>query len=423
MRGFFYGPISSDESRHNPSKKLNMLRRETLRRSNQSNSSHLLRCLPQFLILLSHTKPTTVMKVLYLFLLPLFFSCSLNKEQPITDAEATAYAKSIDSAVAKGDKNIINKVLDEDLFADEVAKAAGQGSNRGLKDGVKTGLQKQNLSRQVFASLGEDGSYEFVKQYGKDGTQHIVFRLFGEGGLNYHDFTLAKYHDKIKAKDIYIFLSGENLSKTMGGIVTAMMDANDKAAISLKEQSQRLPQIRSLYQQKKFEEAKRLFDGLPPGLRKEKGFQLLNVQITSGMDKDAYTGAMNEFEKLYGDDPTVQLALFDNYFYRGEYDRLLKVLDGLDKAVQDPLLDYYRASVYTKKGDEAAAVRYLEALQKKKPDFGPGALELLAHYMNKNEIKKADDVVAAYKANANLPQSRLADVKALYPDAAEKMKW
>lgn len=375
----------------------------------------------QIIILVLHTKPTVVMKLLYVFLLPLAVACSLKKEQPVTDAEAIAYAKSIDAAFLKGDKNIINKVLDEDLFADEVARAAGEKSNKGLKDGIKTGLQKQNLSRQIFNSLGDDGSYEFVKNYQKDGAQHIIFRLFGEGGINYHDFTLAKYGDKIKARDIYIFLSGENLSKTMGGIVTAMMSASDKNKISLKEQSQTLPQIRMLVQQKNYEEAKRLFDALPPDMRKEKGFQLMNVQIGSAMDKDSYTQAMNEFENLYGNDATVQLALFDNYFFRGEYDRLLKVLDGLDKTVQDPLLDYYRALVYTKKGDEAQAIKYLEALQKAKPGFQPGALELLAHYMEANDIEKAKGVAASYKANANFKQEKLEAMKALYPEAAKKM--
>ena len=66
----------------------------------------------------------------FLFLL-FFLACKpLIKEQPITKAEAIAYAKSIETAIEKGDKNILNRVLDEDLFADEVAKAAGQESNK-----------------------------------------------------------------------------------------------------------------------------------------------------------------------------------------------------------------------------------------------------------------------------------------------------
>lgn len=363
------------------------------------------------------------MKFLYLFLLPLVFSCSFKKEQPIADAEAVAYARSIDSAVLKGDKNIINNVLDEDLFAEEVAKAAGQGSSRGLKEGVKTGLQKQNLSRQIFNSLGTDGSYQFVKQYSKDGTQHIVFRLFGQGGLNYHDFALAKYEGKIRARDIYVYLSGENLSKTMGGIAAAMVAAADKNSMALKEQTQLLPQIQSLYQQKRYDEAKRIFDGLPADMRKQKGFQLMNVQIASAMGNEKYTEAMNEFEKLYGADPTAQLALFDNYFFRADYDRLLKVLDGLDKAVGDPVLNYYRALVYIKKKDNAAAINALEALQKAKPDFGPGTLELLAAYLQANEIDKANSLAASYKATPSFEQAKLDEVKALYPEAAEKIKW
>jgi tetratricopeptide (TPR) repeat protein len=363
------------------------------------------------------------MRLLFLSLVTLLVSCSFKKEQPISDAEALSYAKSIEVAVKKGDKDILNKVLDEDLFADEVVKAAGDVPKRGLKEGIKEGLRKQNLSRQIMNSLGEKGSYEFVRQYQKEGTQHIIFRLFGIGGFNYHDFVLVKYEDKIRAKDFYIFLSGENLSKTMGEVFITMMDADDKASISLKKQIKVLPQIRSLYQQKKFEEAKKIFNRLPGDMRRGKGFQLMNVLIASEMDTETYTEAMDEFERLYGGDPTVQLALFDNYFLRGEYDRDLKILEGLDSVVHDPLLHYYRALVYTKKGDEAAAVKHLEELHSKMPDFQAGALELLAHYMEDAEIEKANNVVAAYKANPNMKQLDLQGIRELYPSVAKKIKW
>lgn len=364
------------------------------------------------------------MKSVYALLLPLLFTaCAGKKEQPVTEAEASAYAKSIQASIKAGNKNIINKVLDENLFADEVAKAAGQKSNNSFKIGVKTGLQKQNLSRQIFNSLGQDGTYEFVKQYQKDGSQHLIFRMFGEGGLNYHDFTLAKHDDSVRAKDVYIFLSGENLSKTMGGVVSAMMAADDKASLSLKEQMRMLPEIKSLYLQKRYDEAKKMFNSLPADMQKEKGFQLLNVQIASEMDEATYTQAMNEFQSLYGTDPAVQLALFDNYFLKGDYDRVLKVLDGIDKTVQDPVLDYFRSLVYSKKGDNATAVKYLETLRTKMPDFQPGALELLASYMEQKQIEKANALVASYKANKSFNQGKLATVKALYPDAADRMNW
>ncbi len=362
------------------------------------------------------------MKYLILALLPLLLACSMKKEQPITDAEATAYAKQIDAAARRGNRNIINTVLDEDLFADEVAKAAGKSWNSGLKEGVKKGLVTQNFSRQVFESMGEDGTYEFVRQYQKDGVQHIIFRLFGDGWLNYHDFALAKYNDSIRARDIYLYLSGENLSKTMGALVMAMTKADDNNSIDIKQQAQVLPRIRLLQKQKQFEEAKRLLDGLPAEIRKEKAMQLVNVQLAAEMDEATYTAAMNEFEKSYGNDPTVQLALFDNYFLRGDYDRLFTVLDGIDKTVQDPVLDYFRATVYYKKGDKAAAVQRLEALHRKLPDFQPGALELLANYLEQNQIEKANTLAAGYRANKKFNQERLEQVLELYPDAAAQMR-
>lgn len=363
------------------------------------------------------------MQRLLFLLLPVLFACAGKKEQPITDAEATAYAKRVNAAVKAGDENAIDKMLDADLFAEEVVKAAGDDeSTRGLKNGVKEGFQKQGLSRQILGNLGDDGSYEFVRQYQKDGVQHIIFRLFGEGGINYHDFTLVKFDDSIRAKDVYLYLSGENLSKTMGGLVDAMAKADDAGAMKVKDQAKALPEIRMLYQQKRFEDAKRRLDRLPEEMRQGKAMQLMNVLITAELDEGTYSRAMNEFERLYGGDPTVQLALFDNYFIKKDYNRLFKILDGIDKTVQDPVIDYYRAIVYSEKGDMDAAIGRLESVYKRLPSFQPAVLDLIANYLDQGKLEKAEPLVAAYKANKDFNQSKLRETMDLYPDAAAAMR-
>lgn len=357
-----------------------------------------------------------------LFVLLLSGCETVKKEQPVTAEEAVAFARRIEAGISKGDENIINKVLDVDLFAAKVAVAANQKGNKSLMKGVKAGLQKQNLSKQLLGSLEQDGtSYQYVKQYEKDGHQHVIFRLFGDDGINYHDYEVVKIDNAVKATDIYVYLSGENLSQSMGQIMTTVMgytngDKTTDGYINT------LLQLRQLSQAGKFAEAKKIFDGLPPQIRKERVFQILNTQISSNLDNDAYVEALREFEAAYGNDPSAQLLLFDGYFLRGEYDKSLQVLDNIDKVVNDPVLDYYRALLYNQKKNVAKGTEYLEKLHKRMPAFENGTLELLATYAEAGEWQKAQALVDEYKQSASFNEEKIKGILDLYPKAKKELR-
>ncbi len=359
---------------------------------------------------------------IYLFLLLLLTGCA-KKEQPVTKAEAIDYANGITAAVKKHDKDFLDKVLDIDLFSDEVMKVAGDKGDRSLRNGIIKGLKERNISREIFNAMGKDGLYEFLKQYEKEGHQHIIFRLYGENGINYHDFVLAKYGGKISAKDIYIFLSGENLSATMAQIFSSVLQQSDGSNQQMSEYAGNMKRLRVLRAQKNFKAAKAAFDQLPSGLKKEKAFQLIKLQITSELDNDTYIEALNEFENLYGNDASAQFAMFDGYFLSGDFAKALKVLDQVDSLVKDPLLDYFRALVYTQKKDDKTAVAYLEKLYKKMPYFETGTLELMANYIEMQRYPETNMLIADYKKNTSFKQSRLSDLHERYGEADGKIEW
>jgi hypothetical protein len=349
--------------------------------------------------------------------------CTQKKEQPITKAEAIAYAENITASFKKNDRDFLEKVLDVDLFVDEVMKVAGDKGNRSLRDGIKKGLQSRNLSMEVFNSTGKNGLYEFLKQYEKEGHQHIIFRLYGESGINYHDFELVKYDNKINAKDIYIYLSGENLSTTMAQIFSSILEQSDGSNKLMNQYAENMTKLKALLLQKNYKAAKTSWDQLPLSLKNEKAFQLVNLQITSEMDDESYITATNEFEKLYGNDASLQFAMFDGYFLRGDYTKSLRVLDRVDSAVNDPLLDYFRALVYTQKKDDKTAIAYLEKLYKKMPYFETGVLELMANYIEARRYDETNALITNYKKNKSFDQSRLADMEAQFGNGDGEVNW
>ena len=358
----------------------------------------------------------------YIFLLLILTSCA-KKEQPVTKAEAVAYSEKIKALIKNRDAEIFNKILNDELFAGEVVKAAGEEGSRSLKEQVKKTLHNRNLSNELYSSIGKDGLYEFLKQYEKNGHQHLIFRLYGNGGLNYHDYELVKYDDKISAKDLYIYLTGENLSRTMAQMYSATLKQTNGSNTLAGQYSKNLSKLKSLYSKKEFAAAKAIFDKLPSALKKEKTFQLINLQITSEMDNETYTEALKEFEDLFKNDASAQLPLFDYYFLRADYKKSLQVINQIDTTVQDPLLDYYRGLIYTQMKEDKTAVVYLEKLYKNMPYFETGVLELMANYIEMQRYNETNALIASYKKNRSFNQARLSDMQDHYPDVAANVNW
>ena len=189
------------------------------------------------------------MLLLFAISLLLLTGCSpAKKEQPVSKQEATTFAQTIESGIKRKDYTTLDHVIDIDLFANEIIKAADIKNQSSFKEGIKQELNSNKLSTEIIKTLGKNGTYQFIKAYEKTGHQHIIFRLYGDGGLNYHDFELVKYADKISAKDIFIYITGEPLSKTMAQVYsTAMQAASTDGNASLSQYSKALIELRKLY--------------------------------------------------------------------------------------------------------------------------------------------------------------------------------
>jgi hypothetical protein len=352
----------------------------------------------------------------------ILISCNAEKEQPVTKEEALQFGKSIEASFKKGDYKVLDEILDPNTFAKRVAKASGKSYNRSFSDGVMKALKQRKIGKEIYKSIQPYGSYELVRHYEKDNKQHLVFRVFGEGGLNYHDFELVKVKDQLKAADMYIYLTGEEFSKTIAQLSDIFMDVSkEKSNAEVDSYTSSLRKIRYLIDDGKHETAKQVYDQLPQSLKKEKIFKIIRLQITVDLNDEEYQKALEDFEASYGNDASAQLWLIDSYFLKKEFNKALKAVNTMDSILKDPFLDYYRALIYTNLNDTKQTIKYLEALYRNKPDFGNGILELMANYIEVDEYEKAQKLYRVYESNKKLDQSRLSDIKLLYPDFAASL--
>ena len=369
------------------------------------------------------SKPILFMRYLSLLLLPIiFFSCQPQQET-IVKEQALNFAKKLEYSLKKRDPKIFDSIINFSVFGRRVAIEANSKPSNSFSKSVSDAMQKRKFGEQMVASLGKDGTYEFINYYELEGKHHLIFRLYSAEGLNYHDMELVKIDGKIKAADMFIYLTGENLSKTLGSIMGKLEKyLKENSEAHSKDFTKQLTEIKSLMNDKKYEEAKKLFNMLPASIKKEKVFLVYNIMISSELGDEAYQRSMEDFEALYAGDAASQLALIDAYIIRKDFSKALNAVNIIDSAVKkDPLLHFYRAMIYTQMNDVANTIKFLELLKKEKPGFEDGWIELIANYADTRQYEKAKLLVAEYKNNNLFNQDNLENIRYLYPDAAKEI--
>lgn len=352
-----------------------------------------------------------------LLFLTVFTGGCLLKENKVSRQEAIDFSKTLEASFKERNPDIFNNIFDAGTLKKRIKEASNDKLTDRMLSDVPDQIQKRKMGDQIAKSLGRDGMYQFIKSYEKNGKQHLIFRLFGDGGLNYHDIELVHSGKEIKAADMYIYLTGENLSKSLADIFLQLGDYYDTQP-GERDFAQSVSDIRKLIAEENYEKALSKFESLPDTLKKQKLFQIMHVQITAKIENDsAYKNALSEYQNLYPAEPGMYILFLEIHFSRLEYDKALEDVNKMDSLInKDPFLDYYRGLIYKAKNDDKKAQTYFESLYKNMPSFGNGIIELIAVYARNNENKKANALVKIYKNNKKLNQETLNMLYILYPN-------
>ena len=346
----------------------------------------------------------------------LFSSCHM-LEEPVTKKEALAFGKAIEKSFEEKDPTLFNDIFDVNAFTEKLTEV-GQGKiDKAQLRSIPDNLRKRKLGSEILELNGADGTYQLVKHYEKDNKQHLLFRMFGDGGLNYHDIELTRTGDKIKAADIFVYMSGETFTKSVSDVLINMGKYyNDKPGEE-KTSTRSIIRMKKLMNEGNYESAKAEYDSLPLVLQDQKSFQLMNLMIVSEIDNELYTAAMDRFNETFPNEPNMALMMIDNHFLKNDYKAALKDVDQLDAIVnKDPFLDFYRGNIYSYMKDTINAKKYYERVIKNLPNMPDAYIELITLYIENKQEEKAGKLVQQYKSNKKFNQENLETIQFLYPD-------
>lgn len=342
-----------------------------------------------------------------------FLLCSTTAfaDTNITDQEALDYAKQIEQAVINQDVDFLNGILDNDALTLLVMKHMNDPEPY-MKAAINSGIDNLKMGDRIIGAVKDDGFYSLVKMYEKDGTKHLLFRLYTGAALNYHDMELIKVKKSLKVADLYIYLSGESMSQSMGELLNRLIT-------SKKGTVQNINEVATYVKSGEYKLAATAYKKLDKKIKESKVAQILNLQILSATEEEnKYLNALSQYQKKFPNDPSLPLVLVDYHILKKQYAQALDDINTLDDVInKDPFLDYYRGVIYNSMEDSTSAFVCLERLYKNMPEFKSGMLELLVNYLLHNKYDEAKPLIADYKAKYG--ESDFKTLSIAYPDLEE----
>lgn len=312
--------------------------------------------------------------------MPLLLSLLVSTSALAAKAPVAIQAPSVRfaEAINAGRADAASALIDTDALTDAAVKGLAvpapfvaqlREGQRKTATGLTTQLVKNVQQGATFKLLGTQG--------GKRATS--IYRQHSPAGLAYFEMTWRVGDGPVKIIDVRPLAGATSFledARRLSVVAAAESDASVAKTLSKGDRLylENLPTYTSLavnLQAGKSAEALAAYDALPQLLRQEKLALIFRIQAArlSG-DTKLYLAAMDDLMRHHASDPTIVLPTLDVLFSRGEFPRLLKALNALDKRVGgDPYLEVLRNTVYAKQGNAVAGRKALTRATQREPSL------------------------------------------------------
>lgn len=338
----------------------------------------------------------------------------------VTEAEALNMAHAIEKSVKNKDAAALSDIFDLTALTDrikakslEIAKAP-----TAFFDGFKSTFTMNTFGTQMISNL-QDGSYELLRTYETDNKRHLLFRAFGKSGLNYHDYTLIKKNNTVKASDVYVYITAEEMSTTLADLIDVSLAGSNNTDV-MSDELKTLLKLKTLKQKNDLDGIINLYESLDNDYKKNRGFQVIYISACQKKDQEKYKEALESYAALYPNATNSYFLLLDLYFLNKQYDKAHSSVNKLDSLVGgDPFLDFYRANIYLAMEDNANAKLYYDKVFQVYPTLAYVIKNVIILHMNDGEKDIAKEALKTYKSTEGYNEKYIDEIYAEYPELKE----
>lgn len=330
---------------------------------------------------------------------------------PVTAAEAEKLSMQLEISMSKGDPEILNHLI---YFPEFLARTQSKSP---IIDNLDT-LTKMANEFGLFnignstLEITKNGSYKLVRGFLKNEEMHLLFRAFGDGGFDYHDITIVKVKDTLRAADIFSYQLGESYARQFSYLIadTGTTDAHT----SLTSKSKYGIIFENALSQKNYSAARSAFEKFEDQTQNDQHLSLQYMLACQHLSEKLFRKSVDHYISLFPEEPTPYLLMMKEYADTKSYGDYSRAIDKMDTLLHiDPFLNYFRGNVEIKLRDIRAASHFYQEAFDYDPGIWQNTEKLVDCKVVNNELVQANEAIILY---THTPGYRKELVEELYKD-------
>ncbi len=318
--------------------------------------------------------------------LPAVAQPAIHRVQSLQADAAKQLAQTIEKEIAEGGQNVLATKLYANAFWDRTARGFTEVKSPIVAEINRGKALFDNIDQQIAALIKSGGSYRLLRVESIDGTHRAWFRFLSDEGINYHRMELvADAAGTPRVLDIYVAMTGQNISDTLRALVIPIIASQDKNVarkLTSGEQAlvthlEKLNALNQAHKSGDSEQALKIYNSLPKAMREMKQLMSLRIMVVYQLllqdeekHTDTYAQAARDYEKLFPEDPSLPLVMLDYWTTQKRWDQAMQSIDQLEKSVgSDFYLDQLRGNVELGRGRIVKAEALFEKVRTTDPSL------------------------------------------------------
>ena len=330
---------------------------------------------------------------------------------PVTTAEAEKLSMQLESSMNRGDAKMLNQLI---YFPAFIIRTESKSP---LIDNVDT-LTKIANDFGLFTignstlEITKNGSYKLVRGFLKNEEMHLLFRAFGDGGIDYQDITIIKVKDTLRAADIFSYQLGESYTKQFSYLITDTGMADAHSSLTSRDKYGII--FKNALSQKNYSAARSAFEKFDDQTQNDRHLSIQYMLACQHISEKLFRRSVDHYLSLFPDEATPYLLMMQEYADTKSYGDYSKAIDKLDTLLHiDPFLNYFRGNVEMKLNDLRAASHFYQEAFDYDPGIWQNTEKLVDCKVVNNELVQASEAIILY---THTPGYRKDLVEELYKD-------
>ncbi len=351
--------------------------------------------------------------------LAILMACVLNCQNlsaqttSVTKAEAEKLSIELEQSINKGDPEMLNHLI---YFPEFIARTGSKNpiiNNFDTLTKIANGFGLFNIGNNTL-QISKNGSYNLVRGFVLNEEMHLLFRAYGDGGLNYQDITLIKIKDSVKAADIFSYQLGESYARLFSYLITDMATPDAHSSMTSREKYGNL--FENAMRNKNYPVARSAFEKFDEATQNDKHFSLQYMLACQHLSDKLFRKSVDHFVALFPEEPTAYLLMVAAYADTKEYGEYGHAIDKLDTLIHiDPFLDYLRGNLEMKLDDSRTALHFYQEVFNYDPGIWQNTEKLVALKVVNNELVQANDAINVYSHTPGYRKELVESLYASYP--------